>query len=531
MKDFMKKVQRFGGAMLTPTLLFAFAGIMVGLAIVFKNPDIMGGLAAETSLWYRVWDIIAAGSWAVFFQLPLLFVIGLPIALAKKQPGRACLEAFLTYLTFNYFLSAILGYWGTSFGVNMAADVGNSSGLAMIAGIKTLDTGMIGSLIISGIVVFLHNKYFDTELPDFLGIFSGSSFVVILGFFVMIPVAFAFAVIWPQIQIGIRSMQGFFVSSGNIGIWIYAFLEKILIPTGLHHFIYSPFAYDNAIVEGGTAVYWMTHLSEFATSTQSLKSMYPVGFSLSGMSKVFGSIGISAAFYKTARPEKKKIVAGLMIPVAATAMLVGITEPLEFTFLFLAPVLFFVHALLSATVATVAYAGGVVGDFGGGLINFITINWMPLGKYHWKTYVYQVVVGLIFAVIWYFVFVYLIKKLDLKTPGREADSEEAKLYSKKEYNELKAKNQAVVTKDGKKISKNMQMAISFLELVGGSENVKDVTNCATRLRLTIFDADKVAPQEAFKNAGAHGLVNNGEALQIIVGLSVPSVRENFESLL
>lgn len=528
MKDFMKKVQRFGGAMLAPTLLFSFAGIMVGLAIVFKNPDIVGAvLGSPESIWFRIWDIIAEGSWAVFRQMPLLFVIGLPISLAKKYNARACLEVFVIYVIFNYFLQTMMKYWGSNFGVDFARDVGGTSGLTMIAGIKTLDTGMFGALIISGVAIFLHNKFYEVELPDYLGIFRGSSFVVIIGFFAMLPIAFAFMVVWPQFQILIRSLQTFFVSSGNLGIWVYSFLEKILIPTGMHHFIYSPFAYDNAIVDGGTAAYWAMHLQDFATSAKTLKEMYPVGFSLSGMSKVFGTIGITAAFYKTARPEKRKAVAGLMIPVALTAALVGITEPLEFTFLFVAPILFVVHALLSATIATISFAFGVVGDFGGGLIKFLTLNWLPLGKYHWQTYLVQIIIGLVFIAIWYFVFVFLIQKLNLPTPGRESDDEEMKLYSKKEYQEMRKQKD----EKGKKVSKSRQQAIAYLEMLGGKENIIDVTNCATRLRLTVKDGTKLASQNEFKSAGAMGLVQNGQAIQIIVGLSVPNVREEFESIL
>lgn len=527
----MKKIQRFGGAMFTPTLLFAFAGIAVGFSILFQNQQVMGSLANKDGNWYKVWDVIASGSWAVFMQLPLLFVIGLPVGLAKKQNARACLEALVTYLTFNYFLSSILTYWGTNFGVDMSAEVGSSSGLAMIAGIKTLDTGMMGALIIAGIVIYIHDKYFDTELPDVLGIFRGSSFVVMIGFFVMLPLALLFAVIWPHVQMGMRSMQGFFVSSGSIGVWVYSFLERILIPTGLHHFVYSPFVYDNAIVPGGTAVYWPTHLKDFATSAKSLKEMYPVGFSLSGMSKVFGSIGISLAFYKTAKPEKKKVVAGLMIPVALTAICTGITEPIEFTFLFIAPGLFVVHSLLAATVATVSFAFGVVGDFGGGLINWFALNWIPLGKYHLNTYITQVVIGLIFSAIWYFVFVFLIEKFNFKTPGRENDDEEAKLYSKNEYKEMKGQEKDDLSKGSKAENSNTIKAKRFLESLGGKENIEDVTNCATRLRLTVKDVDKVADVSEFKKAGAHGLVKNKNAIQVIVGLSVPTVREEFENLL
>ncbi|AUA30296.1 PTS alpha-glucoside transporter subunit IIBC [Clostridioides difficile] len=520
----MKKIQRFGGAMFTPTLLFAFAGIMVGFSIVFQNQSIMGSLATPENIWYQFWGVISSGAWMVFNQLPLLFAISLPIALAKKQQARACMEALATYLTFNYFVGSMLSFWGKSFGVDFAAEISAVSGLVSIAGIKTLDTGMVGALLISGIVIYIHNRFYDKELPDFIGLFRGSSLVVAICFFVMIPVALLTCFIWPHIQNVIRHLQTFFINSGNIGVWCYAFLQKILIPTGLHHFVYAPICYDSVVVPGGTSVYWATHIQDFQTSAKTLKEMYPIGFSLSGLSKVFGSLGVFGAFYVTAKPEKKKKVLGLMIPATLTAVLTGITEPLEFTFLFVAPLLFLVHAFLDACLQTISFALGVVGDFGGGIINWVVLNWLPLGMYHWKVYVVQVVVGIIFSFIWFFVFTFLIKKFDMKTPGREEDSEETKLYTKNEYLETKDEK-------GNKLSKASQQASEYIKLVGGAENVVDVTNCATRLRLTLKDDSIISKEEDFKAVGAHGLVHNGKAIQIIIGLSVPSVREEFENLL
>lgn len=251
----MKKIQRFGGAMFTPTLLFAFAGIMVGFSIVFQNQSIMGSLATPENIWYQFWGVISSGAWMVFNQLPLLFAISLPIALAKKQQARACMEALATYLTFNYFVGSMLSFWGKSFGVDFAAEISAGSGLVSIAGIKTLDTGMVGALLISGIVIYIHNRFYDKELPDFIGLFRGSSLVVAICFFVMIPVALLTCFIWPHIQNVIRHLQTFFINSGNIGVWCYAFLQKILIPTGLHHFVYAPICYDSVVVPGGTSVY------------------------------------------------------------------------------------------------------------------------------------------------------------------------------------------------------------------------------------------------------------------------------------
>ena len=342
----MQKIQKFGGAMFTPVLLFAFAGIVIGIGTLFTTEAIMGSLAATTSLWYKCWNVVLQGGWTVFNQLPLLFVVGLPIGMAKKQNARCCMEALVLYLTFNYFLNTILSQWGTFFGVDFTAEVGGSSGLAMIASIKTLDMGMIGALVISGIVIYLHNKFFDTELPDWLGTFSGSTFVFMIGFFVMIPVAVLFAFVWPKIQVGMSVFQGFVMESGVLGVGIFVFLERALIPFGLHHLLYSPFFYDSIVAPGGIYSYWATKLPEVAASTAPLKTLIPeAAFTSTGYSKIFGCAGIALAFYSTAKPEKKKQVMGLLIPITLTAIFCGVTEPIEFTFLFISPMLFIVHAI------------------------------------------------------------------------------------------------------------------------------------------------------------------------------------------
>lgn len=517
----MQKIQRFGGAMFTPVLLFAFGGIMAGISTVCMNEQILGSLASADGMWYKVWNVINQGSWTVFNNMPLVFVIGLPIGLAKKQNARACLEALVIYLTFNYFINTILTQWGTVFGVDFTQEAGSGTGLSMIAGIKTLDMGMIGAILISAIVVWLHNRYFDTKLPEFLGIFKGSTFVYIIGFFVMIPVAFLAVIIWPQIQHAMGLLQNFLANSGPIGVGIYSFLNRILIPTGLHHFVYSPFLYDNVAVQGGIVAYWTQHLADFAASGLPLKELFPQGgFALYGMEKIFGSIGISLAFYKTAKKDRKKQVAGLLVPITLTAVVAGVTEPLEFTFLFICPPLFLLYSVLAGILDMITYMVGVVGNFAGGLIEFIAINWIPLGGTYYTTYIKQIVVGIIFIGIYYIVFKTVIERFNIKTPGREDDTEDVKFYSKADY---KVKNE-----NG---GANAERAAAFLELLGGPVNIADVTNCATRLRVSVKDVTLVQDVSAFKAVGAHGLVINDKAIQIIVGLDVPAVREEFEARL
>nr|WGE07517.1 PTS transporter subunit EIIC [Bacillus subtilis] len=353
----MQKIQRFGSAMFVPVLLFAFAGIIVGISTLFKNKTLMGPLADPDGFWYQCWYIIEQGGWTVFNQMPLLFAIGIPVALAKKAQARACLEALTVYLTFNYFVSAILTVWGGAFGVDMNQEVGGTSGLTMIAGIKTLDTNIIGAIFISSIVVFLHNRYFDKKLPDFLGIFQGSTYIVMISFFIMIPIALAVSYIWYDGSIGNRltsKLPGCFWGGGRLDIHVFG--TDFNSDRYLHHFIYTPFIYRPAVAEGGIVTYWAQHLGEYSQSAKPLKELFPQGgFALHGNSKIFGIPGIALAFYVTAKKEKKKLVAGLLIPVTLTAIVAGITEPIEFTFLFISPFLFAVHAVLAATMSTVMY--------------------------------------------------------------------------------------------------------------------------------------------------------------------------------
>ena len=517
----MQKIQKFGGAMFTPVLLFAFAGIVIGIGTLFTTETIMGSLAAPSSMWYKCWNVLLQGGWTVFNQLPLLFVVGLPIGMAKKQNARCCMEALVLYLTFHYFLSTILSQWGGVFGVDFAQEVGGTSGLTMIANIKTLDMVMMGALAIAGIVIYLHNRFFDTELPEWLGTFSGSTFVFMVGFFVMIPVAVLAALLWPKIQLGMFAFQGFVKGAGALGIWVFVFLERALIPFGLHHILYSPFYYDNVVVPGGLYAYWATKLPEIAASSASLKSLVPMaGFTSTGFSKIFGCPGIALAFYSTAKKEKKKKILGLLIPITLTAIFCGVTEPIEFTFLFVAPVLFVVHALLAATLSTTMYLAGIVGIHSGGAIEMASLNWIPLMGNHWKQYLLLLVIGLAFTGIYFVVFKFLIQKFDFKTPGRE-DDDEIKFGSKEEFREKK----------GSKQDQKIEFAQLILEGLGGKDNIEDVTNCATRLRVNVKDETLCKDDPYFKSIGAHGCSVNGKSFQVIIGLKVAGVRDDFESLL
>lgn len=514
-----EKVQRFGGAMFFPALLLPFAGVLLGLTVILQNQQLFP-FATEGAVYTQIVDIFLQTSLVIFNNLPIIFVLGIPITLAKKESGRAVLAAYITYVTYNYFMGATLGYFGPTFGVdNFEA---GALGLTEVAGVLTLDTNLVGAILAASLAVWIHNKYYDLEVPNMLQIFKGTPLVIIILFPITILAALVTLLIWPAVQSGIFGMQSFMLESGAIGVWLFTFLERLLIPTGLHHFIYGPVFFGPVAIDGGTVNFWVQNLSEFANSTESLTSLFPQGgLMLTGMGKTFGTTGAAIAMYLTAKPENRKKVLGLLIPAVVTAILTGITEPIEFTFLFVAPLLFLIHAALSATMASLLFVLGLSGNFQTGFIDFIFQNWLPLGGNHFGIYLIQIVVGLGFMALYVVIFTTLIKKFNFGTPGRSSD---VSLKTKKDYKASKKSGETGGSVDE-------ELAQAYLEYLGGKDNIESITNCATRLRVKVKDLDKVESDAEFMSVGAAGVVRSGKNLQVIVGLRVPQVRGNIETLM
>ena len=514
MKDI---IQRFGAAMFVPVLLFPAAGMLLGFSVVLLNQDVFPWAQAG-STWTKISTIILQASLAVFKNMALIFAVGLPIALAKKASGRAVLATLVSYITFNYVIGGILQFWGTDLGVNYVA---GERGLTEVGGILTLDTNLLGAILIASISVWVHNRFFDKKLADWAAVFGGTPLVVIISFPLMVAMAVVTCFTWPSIQHGINNLQAYLVDAGSLGVWLFTFLERIMIPTGLHHFVYGPVFYGPVAVDGGTVAYWIENMQTFAQNPESLTSQFPQGgLMLTGMGKVFGCTGIALALYSVAKKENKKMVMGLVLGAAITAILTGITEPIEFTFLFIAPALFALHAVLSATMATIAFMLGVSGNFQTGLIDFVFQNWLPLAGNHAMTYTLQILVGLTFTAIYFVTFRTLILKFNILTPGR--DGAENKLYSKADY------------KDAQKVtneSEDKSQASAFVEGLGGKDNIELLTNCATRLRVKVKDTSLVKDNAFFTQYGAVNVVRNKESFQIIVGLTVPQVREDMSQLI
>lgn len=513
MKSIQGKLQKFGGSLYTPVLFTAFAGIMAGLTIVFLDPTIVGNIANEGTLWYKFWKIVDAGVWAPYTQLPILFAVGIPIGLAKKNKANAALVSLIAFFTYNYYVQAILQLSGVDI-----TNYGGDTGLQSVAGVVTYDMSVLGGIIVALIVVWAHNKFFEKKLPEMLGTFGGSVLVYIVCFFVLIPVALLTNLIWPNVQELIYSTQSFILDSKELGIWVYSLLERLLIPTGLHHLVYTPFVYGPAVAQDGALTAYINAIPTLQQSTQTLSAAFPEGgYMLSGMSKVFGSLGMAGAFYVTAKPEKKKQTLGLLIPITLTAMMVGVTEPFEYSFLFVAPILFLIHSLFAATLSTLTFIIGVTGNFGGGLIPFATMNWIPLWSNYHVLYIEQILLGLSFSVLYFFTFRFLILKWDLKTPGR--GDEEVSFYTKQDYVDKKSKS-----------TKGTDAEI-YIELLGGIDNIIDVSNCATRLRITLRDINLMAEDKEFIPVGSRGIMKSDNSIQIIYGMNVSIIKGEIEDIL
>lgn len=456
-----QNIHRFGDAMITPVLLITFAGVLAGIASIFTNPIIVGNLASENTVWFKIWNIITEVALVILrpSHLPVVFVIGLPISLTKKHKAEACMEAFILYLSFVYFLNLILTHWKS----NTAELTFKES----VFGIPTLDMGIIGALIVVGITLYLHHHFFGLKMPEFFGIYQGIIFVYLIGFFAMFLLAFTCAFVWPPIQCQIASMQHFFINSGEFGVFMYGFLERILVPTGLHHFIYIPFIQDNAIVDGGIITNWVTNVDIFSRSADSLKTLFPIGrFSLFGNAKVFGSLGISLAFCATSKPERRKQVLSFLFPATLTAILFGITEPLEFIFLFTAPLLFFIYSVLAGLLGMIMYIFGVSGCMYLGLVEMISTNWIPLALSHPFTYLTQISIGMIFVGIYFVTFKVMIEKFDYKTIGRENESEQGTI-NKAIEDAMTAKKLCFTQKI---YNDEMEQFKKFLKKLGMNEN-------------------------------------------------------------
>ncbi len=515
------QLQAFSKGMFTPVLILPIAGIIIAFGNILTNAKLAEYLPfLNNELVFGLGKMLSGSLVSILTNLGIIFCVGLALGLAKKKKSEAAFTAMLVFLVFLNAMNIFL----TLTGKLVIAESLSGTGQTTVLGIQVLDMGVFLGIILGCIVAYIHNRFCEKEFKGAMQIYGGTRLVFIILIPVTVVLAIVLSYVWPSVQNMISSLGEFITSSGNFGVFTYGTLERLLIPTGLHHLIYTPFLYSSLggvaeiggqVFEGARNIYF----AEMADPTI-LQLSQSVIWDARGLSKMFGLIGACLAMYHTALPQNKTKIKAILIPAAVTSILAGVTEPIEFSFMFAAPILFVIHAVLNGLGMVVLNILGVRAIGPNGLIDFLLYN-LPLGiaKTGWPMYV---LVGIGQFAVYYIIFRVLITKLNLKTPGREADGN-TKLYTKKD---LKEKNN---TND--KSNEEDSLSHIIVEGLGGKANIAKVDNCYTRLRITVKDPNKVNETLLKNETSANGVVIKGENIQIVYGLKVNGVRKDLDEYL
>ena len=533
-------LQRVGRSFMLPIAILPAAGLLLGIGGSFTNTTMLQtyGLTrilGPGTVANAVFQVMSAAGNTVFENLPLLFAIGVAIGMARREKEVAALSAAIAFFIMHASIQAMIT-------INGGPDMLLEGSTASVCGITSLQMGVFGGIIVGLGVATLHNRFHRIQLPQVLSFFGGSRFIPIISALTYTLVGILMFFIWPVIQRGISAVGSFVLISGYAGTWIYGLMERLLIPFGLHHVFYLPF-WQTAVggtlevagktIEGAQNIFFAQladpTVDHFAVSaTRFMSGKFPL--------MIFGLPGAALAMYSAAKPEKRKAVQGLLVSAALTSMLTGITEPLEFTFLFVAPLLYGIHCVLAGLSYMLMHILGVgVGmTFSGGLIDLFLFGILPgNAKTSW---VWILVVGIGYFIVYYFLFRFLIVKMDLKTPGRD-DSDEVKLYRKSDV-EARRKNTAGPNSEtppeskipASALSPEDQLSHSIMLGLGGKANISDVDCCATRLRCTVYQPELVR-DDILRSTGASGVVHKGTGVQIIYGPRVTVIKSSLEDYL
>ena len=538
MKDKAFEVlQRIGRSFMLPIAILPVAGLLLGLGSSFTNETTiemynLGKILGDGTVLHALLVIMNKVGSAVFDNLPLLFAVGVAIGMAKKEKEVSALSAVIAYFVMNISISSMLEINGKILADGSISKDVLEGTIASVCGINTLQMGVFGGIIVGLGVAALHNRFHKIELPNALSFFAGSRFVPIISTIVYMFVGILMYFIWPVVQNGIYALGGLVTGSGYLGTLAFGIIKRALIPFGLHHVFYMPFwqtavggTMDVAgkLVQGGQNIFFaqladsshITHFSADATRYFSGEFIF----------MIFGLPGAALAMYRTAKPEKKKQAGGLLFSAALTCMLTGITEPIEFSFLFVAPILFGVQVVLAGAAYMIAHILNIaVGlTFSGGLLDLFLFGILQGND---KTSWLRIIpVGIIYFILYYVIFSFLIKKLDLKTPGREDDAGDVKLYTKADVNARKAKGN-----DSSGAAVEDELSADITRGLGGKKNIETVDCCATRLRCTVINPD-IVNDAMLKATGASGVIHKGNGVQVIYGPHVTVIKSNLEDYL
>lgn len=522
-------LQRVGRSFMLPIAILPVAGLLLGVGGSFTNETMLNayglmGVMGPGTVLNAVLQVMSAAGNIVFENLPIIFAMGVAIGMAKKEKEVAALSAAIAFFIMHASIGAMINNHGGSEAMLEGATTS-------VVGITSLQMGVFGGIIVGLGVAALHNRFYKIELPQVLSFFGGTRFVPIVSGLAYTAVGILMFFIWPVIQQGIYAIGGVVLESGYAGTWVYGLMERALIPFGLHHVFYLPFwqtalggtmEVGGRLIEGAQNIFFAQladpTVEHFAVSaTRFMSGKFPL--------MIFGLPGAALAMYKTAKPEKKEAAAGLLMSAALTSMLTGITEPLEFTFLFVAPLLYAIHCVFAglAYMLMHVFNVGVGMTFSGGLIDMFLFGILQgNAKTSW---VWIVVVGIGYFVVYFLLFSFLIQKMNLKTPGRD-DNEEVKLYRRSDVDARK-KGEAG---QGGALSEEDALSETICHGLGGKKNISDVDCCATRLRCTVHDSALVN-DAMLKSTGASGVVHKGNGVQIIYGPRVTVVKSNLEDYL
>ena len=520
-------LQRVGRSFMLPIALLPVAGLLLGIGSSFTNETMLAAYGLNSvihpgTLIYTILDVMSQTGSAVFNNLALLFAMGVAIGMARKEKEVAALSGAVAYIIMNTAIQAMINAAG-----GVEAMPANST--TTMLGITTLQMGVFGGIVVGLGVAALHNKFYKIELPQVLAFFGGTRFVPIISSIVYLVVGIAMFYIWPVVQSGIAALGALVLASGYAGTFIYGLLERALIPFGLHHVFYMPFwqtaVGGTAIIDGVTVTGAQNiFFAELASKSTTVFSVSATRFMAGKFPfMMFGLPGAALAMYHCAKPEKKKAAGGLLLSAALTAFLTGITEPLEFTFIFVALPMYAVHCVLAGLSFMLMHIlnVGVGMTFSGGLIDLVLFGAMQgNAKTHW---IWVVVVGAVYFVLYYLIFRFMISKFNYKTPGRD-DAEEVKLYTRADVNARSAASGSNAPAGDDPVS------ALIVEGLGGTDNLSDVDCCATRLRCTVKDAALVR-QDVLKASGASGVICKGNGVQVVYGPKVAVIKAKLEDYL
>ena len=537
MKDEIFSVlQRVGRSFMLPVAILPIAGILLGIGASFTNPTTiatygLGGVLGTGTPLHSLLSIMSSAGSTIFGNLPIIFAVGVAIGMAKAEKEVAALSAMIAFFVMHTSCNAMLKIGGQILADGTIAPSVLEGTIAPSCGIMSFQMGVFGGIIVGIGVALLHNRYHKIILPNALSFFGGSRFIPIISTIVFLFVGIAMYFVWPLAQQGIFALGGLVTGTGYIGTLIFGIIKRALIPFGLHHVFYLPFwqtgvggsmMIDGQLIQGGQNIFFAQLASPDVAHFSADATRY---FSGEFIFMIFGLPGAALAMYHCARPEKKKVAGGLLLSAALTCMLTGITEPIEFSFLFVAPALFAVQVVLAGAAYMIAHMLNIaVGlTFSGGLLDFFIFGILQgEAKTSWM---YVIPVGIVYFFLYYFIFRWMILHFGFKTPGREDDDEETKLYTKADY---KAREGAGGAAGGEAGFDAKSAAIA--KGLGSKRNITSVDCCATRLRCSVADASLV-DEKLLKATGAVGVIVKGTGVQVIYGPQVAVIKSNLETYL